>query len=68
MVNNLHAITPLVPILQFRFLNIDFMKQKLQELLEQNQGNITEEVIKEAMDYHNPKDFFEDLLSYGCQS
>jgi hypothetical protein len=44
------------------------MKQKLQELLEQNQGNITEEVIKEAMDYHNPKDFFEDLLSYGCQS
>jgi DNA-binding ferritin-like protein len=20
------------------------------------------------MDYHNPKDFFEDLLSYGCQS
>jgi hypothetical protein len=40
------------------------MNKKLQQLLEENQGNITEEVIKEAMDYHNPKDFFEDLLQY----
>lgn len=44
------------------------MKNKLLELLEQNNWNITEEVIKEAMDYDNPKDFFEDLLQYGCQS
>jgi 23S rRNA A2030 N6-methylase RlmJ len=44
------------------------MKKKLKKLLEQNHWNITEEVIKEAMDYHSPKEFFEDLLQYGCQS
>lgn len=44
------------------------MKNKLISLLEENQGNITEEVIKEALDYHSPKEFFEDLLQYGCVS
>jgi hypothetical protein len=44
------------------------MKDTLEKLLEQNQGNITSEVIKEALDYHSPKEFFEDLLQYGCQS
>jgi len=44
------------------------MKDTLQKLLTENQWNITEEVIKEAMEYDNPKDFFEDLLQYGCQS
>ncbi len=44
------------------------MKNKLISLLEENQGNITEEVIKEALDYDNPKLFFEDLLQHGCVS
>jgi len=44
------------------------MKDTLKKLLKQNQGNITSEVIKEALDYHSPKEFFEDLLQYGCQS
>lgn len=44
------------------------MKDTLQKLLTDNQWNITEEVIKEAMEYDNPKEFFEDLLQYGCQS
>lgn len=44
------------------------MKNKLLNLLEKNKWTITEEVIKEALDYHNPKEFFEDLLQNGCQS
>jgi hypothetical protein len=44
------------------------MKKRLKKLLEQNSWNITEAVIKEAMDYDNPKHFFEDLLQYGCVS
>lgn len=44
------------------------MKDTLQKLLIENQGNITEEIINEALQYDNPKDFFEDLLQYGCQS
>lgn len=44
------------------------MKDTLQKLLTENQWNITEEVIKEAMEYDDPKQFFEDLLQYGCQS
>lgn len=44
------------------------MKNKLISLLEENQGNITEEVIKEALEYDNPKAFFEDLLQHGCIS
>lgn len=44
------------------------MKNKLKKLLNENKWTITEEIIKEALDYHNPKDFFEDLLQYGCQS
>lgn len=44
------------------------MNKKLERLLEENSWNITEEVIKEAMEYSNPKEFFEDLLQYWCQS
>ena len=44
------------------------MKDTLQKLLEDNQGNITQAVIDEALDYHSPKEFFEDLLQHGCQS
>lgn len=44
------------------------MKDTLQKLLAENHGNITEAVINEALEYDNPKDFFEDLLQYGCQS
>lgn len=44
------------------------MKKKLQQILEANHWTITEEVIKEALDYHSPKEFFEDLLQHGCQS
>lgn len=44
------------------------MKNKLIDLLEKNNWNITEEVIKEAIEYHNPKSFLEDLLQYGCVS
>jgi hypothetical protein len=40
------------------------MNNKLQELLAENQGNITEAVIEEALEYDNPKDFFEQLLQY----
>ena len=44
------------------------MKNKLKELLEQSHWDITQAVIEEALEYDNPKDFFEDLLQYGCQS
>jgi|GEM_PF-4499861 len=44
------------------------MKDTLQTLLQDNHGNITQEVINEALEYDNPKEFFEDLLQYGCQS
>lgn len=44
------------------------MKNKLKKLLNENKWTITEEIIKEASDYHSPKDFFEDLFQYGCQS
>ena len=45
------------------------MKAKLQKLLEENQGTITEAVINEALNYwyDEPKQFFEDVLQYGCQ-
>lgn len=44
------------------------MEKRLLELLEKNHWNISEAVIKEAMDYHSPKEFFEDLLQHGCES
>ena len=44
------------------------MKKKLYKILEESNGNITEEVIKEALNYHTPKAFFKDLLMYGCES
>jgi hypothetical protein len=44
------------------------MKNELENLLEDNQDNITEEVIKEALEYDNPKEFFEGLLQNGCIS
>ncbi len=45
-----------------------FMKTKLIQLLEDNKWNITGEVIKEALDYDSPKEFFEDLLQHWCIS
>jgi len=44
------------------------MKHKLETLLEKNNGNITEAVIKEALSYSDPLAFFEDLRKYGCES
>jgi len=44
------------------------MKDILEKLLEDNQDNIIQAVINEALDYHSPKEFFEDLLQHGCQS
>lgn len=44
------------------------MNKKLEQLLEDNQGNITEAVINEAFSYDNAEAFFEDLLQHGCQS
>jgi len=44
------------------------MKDTLETLLEENQGNITEAVISEALAYDTPQAFFEDLLQHGCQS
>lgn len=44
------------------------MNNKLNELLEENSWTITEEVINEALEYDNPKEFFEQLLQYGCVS
>ncbi len=38
------------------------MKEKLKQLLEQNQWNITEEVIKEALEYHSQKHFLKIYL------
>ncbi len=44
------------------------MKNVLQTLLEENQGNITETVISEALSYDTPEAFFKDLLEHGCIS
>ena len=44
------------------------MRKTLEKLLEDNQDNITQAVIDEALGYHSPKEFFQDLLQYGCQS
>ena len=44
------------------------MRKELQKLLEENQGTITEFIINEALEHDEPKQYFEDLLQYGCQS
>ena len=46
------------------------MKAKLQKLLEENLGTITEDVITEALSswYDNIKDFFTELQRMWCQS
>ena len=44
------------------------MRKELETLLEDNQGNITQAVIEEALSYDTPKAFFEDLLQHGCIS
>ncbi len=46
------------------------MKQKLQELLNQNQWNIKWAVIQEILDswYNSPKSYLDDLLQHGCVS
>lgn len=40
----------------------------LNELLTQNPNSIKSEIAKEALDYHCPAAFFEDLLQHGCVS
>ncbi len=44
------------------------MREKLKQLLKDNHWNITEEVIKQSLEYDDPRIFFKDLLQYGCQS
>ena len=44
------------------------MKKELETLLEDNQGNITQAVIDEALSYDTPEAFFKDLLQHGCIS
>jgi len=44
------------------------MKKQLLKLLEENRWNITEAVIQEALDYHDPESFFKDLLQHWCGS
>ncbi len=44
------------------------MRNRLKQLLKESNWNIIEEVIKEALEYENPKDFFEDLLQYWCKT
>ncbi len=44
------------------------MRKELETLLEDNQGNITQAVIDEALAYDTPKAFFEDLLENWCIS
>ena len=44
------------------------MKEKLEILLKENPNTITAEVVQEALDSEDPKDWFDDLLQYGCQS
>jgi hypothetical protein len=45
------------------------MRAKLEKLLDENQGTITEAVINDALDYwyDDPKVFFKDVLQHGCQ-
>ena len=45
------------------------MKKLIKEL-QRKYGNNTIEyaVLKESLDYDNPKDFFTDLLQHGCSS
>jgi hypothetical protein len=44
------------------------MRKKLEAMLENNKGTITEFVINEALKEDDPKYFFEYLLQYGCVS
>lgn len=48
-------------------LHIDHLAADLRELLDAS-GGIRKTVVQEALDYHNPKNFFQDLLNHGCQS
>lgn len=45
------------------------MNAKLQKLLEENLGTITEVIIKDALDSWCdwPKQYLQDVLQYGCQ-
>ena len=44
------------------------LKKQLQKVLSENPNTIKACVIKEAFDYHNITDFFDDLLENGCSS
>jgi len=44
-------------------------KTKLKELKKNyNKNTIEQEVLNEALKYDDPKTFFTDLMTYGCQS
>jgi hypothetical protein len=45
-----------------------FLKRKLKDIIETEPNTIKALVATEAIDYHDIKDFFKDLLSHGCQS
>lgn len=47
--------------------NSDF-KNYLSQIIDSKPSSLYSEVAEEALDYHNPKSFFEDLLSHGCIS
>ena len=44
------------------------MREELETILKENLNTITAEVIQEALDSEDPKDFFEHLMNNGCQS
>jgi len=44
------------------------MREKLEILLKENRNNITEVVIKEALENDDPTLFFQNLQQNGCQS
>lgn len=46
----------------------DNLKSKLNEILNQDPQSIKAHVASEALNYDDPKLFFQDLLSHGCVS
>lgn len=43
------------------------IRKELKHIAKHERG-IRQAVAQEVLDYHNPKDFFSDLLQHGCQS
>ncbi len=44
------------------------MREQLNDIVEKEADTIRAFVAKEALEYHHPKDFFNDLLQHGCIS